>query len=663
LETTIEYESERMTALSNLIARVGQVEVVSSDVFDTLLLRTLKSERSRILQGERLFSELLKQREFSITADVLADARIRVQSLTFRALKLRSRPGEAKLEEIIGRQLSMLGLPQSLAAERLRIEIEIEKRALVPAERLAAVLRAHRRAGARIVASSDTTLPSAAVSELIEHFHGRDLIDRVYSSADHGSTKRHGDLFDVVAAAEGVPMNRILHIGDDWLADVQIPSAKGISVQHVPQPSYRNSLRRLDGALTEVARTVRARARVKAVAPIGSAAEFGRTVFGPIVTQFCLQIWLYTEAEVADNTVLLFCARGGIGIRQVFEEVVSKLSLPLRARRENFLISRLVAARAALLSQSPTALETIGIEFRGRTFADVATALGGRSYDLPDQWHRPLNVAELFLLIFGKSGAEVLADIIRQHEMFAAHFQKLAQETDRVILVDTGLYGSTQRLLASAFPKMSIETIQFARSNHKGQSEDHFPRVAGLVSERDFYDPLSASSCVLRYWQLIEKLFEPMIPSVRTFVKSSSAEIVANCGDINHGVFDPTVGNALLAGAIEYVHSLPVINAGAVASLDAETAWQRLRYAIVRPTPADLNHLDVGSRSVDFGRPDLIKDSVPERRETLIQKLTTLKGQLWREGAITRDFPALKHVLLPALSSIQSVRGLSRRFS
>jgi len=380
-----------MTALSNLIAGVGQVEVVSSDVFDTLLLRTLKSERSRILQGERLFSELLKLRGFSITADVLAETRIRAQGLAFRALKLRSRPGEAKLEEIIGRQLSVLGLPQSLAAERLRIEIEIEKRALAPARRLAEVLKAHRRAGARIVASSDTTLPSSAVSELIEHFHGPDLIDRVYSSADLGSTKRYGDLFDVVAKAEGVPMNRILHIGDDWLADVQIPSAKGISVQHVPQPSYRNSLRRLDGALTEAARTIRTRARVRAVAPIGGAAQFGQTVFGPIVTQFCLQIWLYAEAEVADNVVLLFCARGGLGIRQVFEDVVSKLALPLRARRENFLISRLVAARAALLAQSPTALETMGIEFRGRTFADVATALGGRSYDLPDQWHRPLD--------------------------------------------------------------------------------------------------------------------------------------------------------------------------------------------------------------------------------------------------------------------------------
>ena len=650
-----------MTALSNLIAGVGQVEVVSSDVFDTLLLRTLKSERSRILQGERLFSELLKLRGFSITADVLAETRIRAQGLAFRALKLRSRPGEAKLEEIIGRQLSVLGLPQSLAAERLRIEIEIEKRALAPARRLAEVLKAHRRAGARIVASSDTTLPSSAVSELIEHFHGPDLIDRVYSSADLGSTKRYGDLFDVVAKAEGVPMNRILHIGDDWLADVQIPSAKGISVQHVPQPSYRNSLRRLDGALTEAARTIRTRARVRAVAPIGSAAQFGRTVFGPIVTQFCLQIWLYAEAEVADNVVLLFCARGGLGIRQVFEDVVSKLALPLRARRENFLISRLVAARAALLAQSPTALETIGIEFRGRTFADVAAALGGRSYDLPDQWRRPLDVAELFSFIFGKSGADVLADITRQHEIFVAHFEQLAQETDRVILVDTGLYGSTQRLLASAFPKMSIETIQFARSNHKGQSEDHFPRVAGLVSERDFYDPFSIASCVLRYWQLIERLFEPLIPSVRTFVRGSSGEITANCGDIEYGVFDPTAGNALLTGAIQYVRSLPAINAGAVACLDAETAWQRLRRAILRPTPADLNHLDVGIRSVDFGRPDLMKDSVPEGSGSLVRKLAALKGQFWREGAITRDFPALKHVLLPALGSIQSVRGLSRR--
>lgn len=650
-----------MTALSNLLARVGQAEVVSSDVFDTLLLRTLKSERSRILQGEQLFSELLLQRGFSITADVLADTRLRAQSMAFRALKLRSRPGEAKLEEIISRQLSMLGLPQSLVAERLRIEIEIEKGALTPAERLAAVLKAHRRAGARIVASSDTTLPSTAVSELIEHFHGRDLIDRVYSSADLGSTKRHGDLFDVVAAAEGVPLNRILHVGDDWLADVQIPSAKGISVQHVPQPSYRSSLRRLDGALTEVARSIRTRARVKAIQPIESATQFGRTVFGPIVTQFCLQIWLYGEAEVEDNAVLLFCARGGLGIRQVFEEVVSKLALPIRARRENFLISRLVAARAALLAQSPAALETIGIEFRGRTFADVATALGGRSYDLPDQWHRPLVVAELFSLLFGKSGTEVLADVSRQHAMFAAHFGQLARETDRVILVDTGLYGSTQRLLASAFPKMSIETIQFARSNYKGQSEDHFTRVAGLVSERDFYDPFSVTSCVLRYWQLIERLFEPLIPSVQTFVRGSTGEIVANCGDIKYGVFDPAVGNALLAGAIEYVRSLPVINAGTVACLDAEAAWQRLRHAIIRPTLADLEQLDVGSRSVDFGRPDLIKDSVSEGRGSLIGKLTALKGQFWREGAITRDFPVMKHVLLPALGSIQSARGLRRR--
>ena len=277
-----------MTKLSHLMAKIGQVDVVSSDVFDTLLLRTLKSERSRILKGEQLFSDLLKQQGISVVADVLADARIRAQSLTFRALKLRRVPGEARLEEIIGRQLAILGLAQSLIADRLQIEIEVEKTALAPAKSLADVLSAYRRVGARIVASSDTTLPSDAIRQLIEHCHGQNLIDRVYSSADLGATKRHGDLFDIVAKTECVPMERILHIGDDWLADVQVPSSKGISAVHVSQRSYRSTLRRLDGALTEITRAARAgaRGRIRANSSVPSATEFGRAVFGPIVTQF-----------------------------------------------------------------------------------------------------------------------------------------------------------------------------------------------------------------------------------------------------------------------------------------------------------------------------------------------------------------------------------------
>src|SRR3979411_3371750 len=83
---------------------------------------------------------------------------------------------------------------------------------------------------------------------------------------------------------------------------------------------------------------------------------FGRNVLGPIVAQFGLLIWLYAvEAEAAHKTLLLFCARGGVGVREAFERVLAKLCLPLGLRRENIMILRLVAGRAAPLAPGKSA--------------------------------------------------------------------------------------------------------------------------------------------------------------------------------------------------------------------------------------------------------------------------------------------------------------------
>ncbi len=653
----------RNSKLAHLENEIGQIEVISTDVFDTLLLRTMRSERSRIVIGERMFADLLARRGWLIEADLLVDARLLAQRLAFRGLTLREGVCEVRLAEIISRQVTILCLPGSLVAERLEIEVQVEKGSLVANHFLGNILRASRRAGKRIVAISDTPLPSERVAELIEHFHGTDLIDCVYSSADFGLTKRDGDLFIAVAQAENVPLNKMAHIGDDLRADVRVPSAKGITVYHTPRRAYRSYLRSANGALAEAGRFVRKRARrAKAATPLADDATlFGRHVFGPIVTQFCLMIWLYAnEAEVADKPVLLFCARGGIGIRQAFERVVAKLGLPLNARRENIMISRVVAARAALLARSNSAVEELDREFQGSVIADVARALGGRSYELPQEWHQPFRAHQFVTLLFGDSGAEVLADIQKQNELFARHFKQLIGDSNRIILCDTGLYGSTQRLLASGFPDVRIETIQLARSNYKGHSEAHFPKVTGLVVEQNRYSPFKVSSCVLRYWHLIESLFEPTVSSVHMFSEDALGRVKANCGEIAFGAIDPCAGNRLLSGALAYIDALPA-HGGGVALGDAEGAWQRLKRAITRPTEAELRSLEVGGRSVDFGRSDVLRIFKAGGNKSFTQKLVSLKDQLWREGAITREFPFLKHALLPVLDFIHSLGGLLGR--
>src|SRR3979490_1136378 len=116
----------RQNNMTDLVNAVDRIEVISTDVFDTLLLRSSRSERSRIMKGERLFSNLLAQRGWHIGADLLAEARLQAQRLAFRGLALRGVAGEARLSDIVSRQLSVLGLPPSLVAERLRIELQVE---------------------------------------------------------------------------------------------------------------------------------------------------------------------------------------------------------------------------------------------------------------------------------------------------------------------------------------------------------------------------------------------------------------------------------------------------------------------------------------------------------------------------------------------------------
>jgi hypothetical protein len=649
--------------IADLITLTDRVDVISTDVFDTLLLRNSRSERSRIMMAERSFSDLLAQSGWNIDADFLVEARLQAQRLAFRGLAIRGVSGEARLVDIIGRQLSLLGLPHSLVPERLRIELEVEKTSLVANLKLARFLRERRRAGTRIIAVSDTTLPTEAVSELIRHFHGPDLVDRVYSSADQGLTKRDGGLFLAVAKAEKVSPRRIVHIGDDLLADVKIPSTQGITVYHAPRHVFRRYLRSANGALTEVGRFVRGKSRASRVPKKydDNAVSFGHDVLGPIVTQFCFLIWVYaTEAEACSNPCLIFCARGGVGIREAFERALVGSGLPLRARRENIMISRLIAARAALLARGNSAIEELDREFRGSRLADVAAALGGKAYDLPLEWQQPFSGQSFVKLLFRSTGAAVLCDIEKQNALFIRHFKQLVGDSNRIILCDTGLYGSTQRLLSSAFPDLRLETIQFARSNYKRHSEEHFPKVSGLLVQQNVYSPFNTYSCVLRYWHLIESLFEPAVPSVRLFAEDEHGQVKANCGDISFGAIDPSENNSLLRGALSYINELPA-NSGAIAFRDADVAWHRLKRAITRPTAAELRCLEVAGRSVDFGRAEVLPIFAAANDVTFLKKLMSLKLQFWREGAITREFPFLRHFLLPMLSGLLSLRGLMAR--
>ncbi|KQV70335.1 hydrolase [Rhizobium sp. Root1220] len=648
-------------SLDHLHGPLAGIDLISTDVFDTLLLRQPKSQRSRLMEGERRFARLLREQGIAIGAEDLARARLLAERFAYRALNIGGIEGEVRLIDLVARQLAILGLPAKLIDTRVELEVETEKASLSANGPLAMALRLQRQAGVRIIAVSDTALPTDRLAHLIDYFHGPGLIDKVYSSAEMGTSKRHGGLFSAVLDAENVAASRMLHIGDDRVADCLAPRALGISSIHIPKGRIRKYAAQADGARTEALRGVRRglRPRLNRTPAPKDQISFGREVFGPIVSQFCLHIWLFAQqAEAQGDAAMLFCARGGIGIREAFERLVAKLGLPLGLRRENVLISRLVAARSALMVRSPAVLDELQREFKKSSFAEVAAALGGRRYELPTSWQEAFAAPDFFDMLDTPHGREVLEDIERQNALFVRHLDSISGTAKRTILCDTGLYGSTQRLMAAAFPDRQFETIQFARCNYKGLSEEHFPKVAGLVVEQSHYSPLKAETVILRYWQIIESLFEPAIPSVRQFSETADGAVTGNCGDIAYRHFEVAAGNALLSGVLQYIER---VDNGVAVMQDADLAWARLKQAITYPSSFDMMALGVGARSIDFGRTDSVDVMNEPEAPDVAQRLKSLKSHLWREGAIARDFPRLKSALLPALEVAHIVRGVSAR--
>jgi len=102
------------------------------------------------------------------------------------------------------------------------------------------------------VVTSDTNFSAADLAKLLDHFQTRLQFDTIRTSGDLGLTKQTGSIFPALVGYEGVLESQILHIGDDEIADVHMPSRCGIAPFHVPRPRGKLLVRRARKFLTKV---------------------------------------------------------------------------------------------------------------------------------------------------------------------------------------------------------------------------------------------------------------------------------------------------------------------------------------------------------------------------------------------------------------------------
>lgn len=216
------------------LARRGEIDAASFDIFDTILVRRIHDPDLVKLPVARFIAGRAAAAGLYWPAEKVLRFRNRVEAM-HRRRNGRSNPDHeaaylAFMADVLGR-IFRDGSPADrarLLEEVTDYELGIESGMLVPRAAIVECMKGLRQAGVRIYAISDMYLPATHLRRIIERAGLGALVDGVISSADTFRAKASGAAWPLVREKFKLDPARWLHVGDNPISDGQKPAEYGI---------------------------------------------------------------------------------------------------------------------------------------------------------------------------------------------------------------------------------------------------------------------------------------------------------------------------------------------------------------------------------------------------------------------------------------------------
>lgn len=194
----------------NLQLAIQNKEVVSFDVFDTLLIRPFAKP-----------TDLFKFLELKYDVKGYKKERILAEQ---RARKVTSEQ-EITIDEIYDNILPKY-------KHMKEYELEWEKRTLQTNNKVFRLYKQAIKLGKIVIVISDMYLGEKFLHDLLVDKGYKD-ISKIFVSSSYRKTKGSGDLYRIAINEMNITKKDIVHIGDNFVADVQIPRKIGITAYHI----------------------------------------------------------------------------------------------------------------------------------------------------------------------------------------------------------------------------------------------------------------------------------------------------------------------------------------------------------------------------------------------------------------------------------------------
>lgn len=194
---------------------IGRAEIISFDIFDTLVKRKVKNPEDI---HRLVYRKFLKQTGTNICR--YQEKRVNAE----REAGKSKGTGEITLKDIFR---CIDGISENNKKILLKLEEKTEISVCYPSLRMKEVYEGALKRGKRIVITSDMYLDEKIIKQILYRCGYRNF-EKLYLSSSYNMRKSTGYLYETIRKDYPVLEGRILHIGDNVKSDYIIPRIKGI---------------------------------------------------------------------------------------------------------------------------------------------------------------------------------------------------------------------------------------------------------------------------------------------------------------------------------------------------------------------------------------------------------------------------------------------------
>jgi predicted HAD superfamily hydrolase len=455
------------TPIEDLKKKIDENEVISFDLFDTLIMR-------KVLQPTDIFD--LVERELKEKQPHHFD--LKIKRIEAEYYCYRHEDKYCTIHDIYNRLRELLHCDAELIKQIKQIEMEMELKCCVPREAMVQCYEYAKKNHKIILITTDSFLTKNYVALLLDKC-GIKGFNKLLISCEERKLKYLGDMWQHVNQMfEG---RRILHIGDNQTTDVEmaqkqqintfkIESAYDLLSNSAPCQLYK-PIRTIDNSLLLGQLASRflndpfILNKNRGCLPVNNMFDLGYLSMGPLVLSYLL--WLIKKSEECKVDKLLFFARDGYVLNNIYKRMVDFYKID-SAKAIYFLTSRRAASVAAIKTETDIAFIINNVcKIKKINFHQLlSTAFGVLSDSSDPIAEKPcyeVSNNELIEHTLNCYKDKILKNAITERQNYIEYINTLRlKDTDNIGCVNFVGRGITQRFISNIMEK-ELSGFYFAK--------------------------------------------------------------------------------------------------------------------------------------------------------------------------------------------------------